>query len=203
MPGELYALLERCRAEDAPAWERFAAWVTARGRVILRSVGRLSPADGDEALSETLKSLVPVVRSGPIRGVSNAEMHAYVSTVIRSRVLNVLRGRTRRGAVDGRGTEASNPALADADAHDLLPDRAPSQEAQAIAGEQLDRAERVLLSWPATDRYLFIAKLNGVSARVIQQTLEQPPFGSFTAVTTIDTRFHRLRKLLIEQIREP
>ena len=69
--------------------------------------------------------------------------------------------------------------------------------------EQLARFEKVLLSWPLEDRYLFIAKLNGVSARVIQQTLERPPFELFTAVTTVDTRFHRLRKRLIEQSREP
>ncbi len=38
-----------------------------------------------------------------------------------------------------------------------------------MAAEQLGRAEKLLLSWPAEDRYLFIAKLNGVSARVIQE----------------------------------
>ena len=69
-----------------------------------------------------------------------------------------------------------------------------------IGAEQLSRAEKMLLSWPAQDRYLFIAKLNGVSARVIQQTLERPPFEFFNAIATVDTRFHRLRKFLIEHI---
>ncbi len=72
-----------------------------------------------------------------------------------------------------------------------------------MTAEQLDRAERLLSSWPAEDRYLFLAKLNGVSARIIQQTLERPPFSSFAALTTIDSRFHRLRQRLMEHIREP
>ena len=80
---------------------------------------------------------------------------------------------------------------------------ASPQDAQAVATEQLGRAEKILASWSADDRYLFLAKLNGVSARVIQQTLERPPFNCFAAVTTVDSRFHRLRQRLIEDIREP
>jgi hypothetical protein len=72
-----------------------------------------------------------------------------------------------------------------------------------VATEQLGRVEKLLSSWPAEDRYLFLAKLNGVSARIIQRTLEQPPFNRFTAVTTVDSRFHRLRQRLVEHIREP
>ena len=72
IPGELHALLERCRADDGAAWERFAGWVTTRGRAILGGVDRLSEADGEDAVAETLKSLVTVVRRGEIRGASNA-----------------------------------------------------------------------------------------------------------------------------------
>jgi hypothetical protein len=82
------------------------------------------------------------------------------------------------------------------------PDEGPSPVAHAITAEQLERAERLLLSWPAEDRYLFLAKLHGVPAKVIQATLEQAPFHCFAAVTTVDTRFHRLRKRLVEHILE-
>jgi len=176
MPGELHALLERCRADDGAAWERFAGWVTTRGRAILGGVDRLSDADGEDAVAETLKSLVMVVRRGEIRGASNAEIDAYVCTAIRRRALNVLRGRARRREVDSTIDRPGAPE---------------------------DRAEALLQSWPAEDRYLFIAKLNGVSARVIQQTLEQPPFGHFTALATIDTRFHRLRQRLLDEVADP
>jgi DNA-directed RNA polymerase specialized sigma24 family protein len=95
MPGELRILLERCLAGEAPAWERFASWVKTRGRTVLAGVDKLSEADGDDAVAETLKSLVNVVRRGEIRGASNAEIDAYVCSAIRNRALNVLRGRTR------------------------------------------------------------------------------------------------------------
>jgi DNA-directed RNA polymerase specialized sigma24 family protein len=193
MPGELHALLERCRADDGAAWERFAGWVTTRGRAILGGVDRLSDADGEDAVAETLKSLVTVVRRGEIRGASNAEIDAYVCTALRRRALNVLRGRARRREVD---SIIETPG-------ERIPDDASSQDARAIAAEQLDRVEALLRSWPAEDRYLFIAKLNGVSARVIRQTLEQPPFGHFTALATIDTRFHRLRQRLLDEVADP
>jgi DNA-directed RNA polymerase specialized sigma24 family protein len=201
IPGELHALLERCRAEEAPAWERFAAWVKTRGRAILGGVDKLSEADGEDTVAETLKSLVTVVRCGDIRGASNAEIDAYVCTAIRNRALNVLRGRARSREVDRWASEVPAPDPK-SDPAEML-DEAPPPDAQAIAAEQLDRAEKLLLSWPAEDRYLLMAKLNGVSARVIQQTLERPPFEFFIAVTTVDSRFHRLRKRLTEHLREP
>ncbi len=203
MPGELHALLERCRAEDEPAWERLAAWVKTRGRAILGAVDKLSDADREDAVADTLKRLVTVVRRGEIRGASNAEIDAYVCTALRNGALNALRWRTRRREVGPGPSEVPRPDLAGSQPLEEAPDEAPSQDAQAIAAQDLGRAEKLLLSWSPEDRYLFIAKLNGVSARLIQQTLERPPFECFTAVTTVDTRFHRLRKRLIEHIREP
>ena len=196
MPGELRVLLERCRAGEAPAWEHFASWVKTRGRAVLGGVDKLSEAEGEDAVAETLKSLINVVRRGTIRGASNAEIDAYVCAAIRHRALNVLRGRIRRREL-APGREPN-----DSPAYDEVPDEAAPQDAQAVTAEQLGRAERLVSSWPTEDRYLFLAKLNGVSARIIQRTLEQPPFNSFTAVTTIDSRFHRLRQRLVEHIRE-
>jgi hypothetical protein len=68
--------------------------------------------------------------------------------------------------------------------------------------EQLDRARELLQSWPAADRYLFLAKINGVPARIIRQTLAQPPFGARVAIATVDTRFHRLRRGLMRHLEE-
>ncbi len=203
MPGELHTLLERCRTGEAPAWERFAAWVKVRSRVVLGGIDKLSDADGEDAVAEALKGLVTVVRRGEIRGASNAEIDAYVCTAIRNRALNVLRGRERRGELDHRASPPPGRESSESPTYDEMPDEASPQDAQAVATEQLGRAEKILASWSADDRYLFLAKLNGVSARVIQQTLERPPFNCFAAVTTVDSRFHRLRQRLIEDIREP
>ena len=84
MPGELHTLLERCRTGEAPAWERFAAWVKVRSRVVLGGIDKLSDADGEDVVAEALKGLVTVVRRGEIRGASNAEIDAYVCTAIRN-----------------------------------------------------------------------------------------------------------------------
>ena len=203
MPGELHTLLERCRTGEAPAWERFAAWVKVRSRVVLGGIDKLSDADGEDAVAEALKGLVTVVRRGEIRGASNAEIDAYVCTAIRNRALNVLRGRERRGELDHSASPGPGRESSESPTYDEMPDEASPQDAQAVATEQLGRAEKILASWSADDRYLFLAKLNGVSARVIQQTLERPPFNCFAAVTTVDSRFHRLRQRLIEDIREP
>jgi len=203
MPGELHTLLERCRTGEAPAWERFAAWVKVRSRVVLGGIDKLSDADGEDAVAEALKSLVTIVRRGEIRGASNAEIDAYVCTAIRNRALNVLRGRERRGELAHRVFPAPGRESSESPTYDEMPDEASPQDAQAVATEQLGRAEKILASWSADDRYLFLAKLNGVSARAIQRTLGQPPFNCFAAVTTVDSRFHRLRQRLIEDIREP
>jgi DNA-directed RNA polymerase specialized sigma24 family protein len=170
--------------------------------VALCAIDKLSHADQDDAVADALTSLVSVVRRNEISGASNAEIDAYVCRALRNRALNLLRGRTRRREVGAGVSEASDPDPAGSPVHDLVADAAPSQTARAIAAEQLGRVEKLLQCWSPEDRYLFIAKLNGVSTRLIQQTLERPPFQSFTAVTSVDTRFHRLRKRLIEQIRE-
>src|SRR5215468_3155854 len=147
IPGELHALLERCRADDGAAWERFAGWVTTRGRAILGGVDRLSEADGEDAVAETLKSLVTVVRRGEIRGASNAEIDAYVCTAIRNRALNALRGRARRRERDA-GPDMRPGETA---AFDDPPDQETPADVQAVVATQLDRAETLISSWPAED----------------------------------------------------
>ena len=68
IPGELHALLERCRADDGAAWERFAGWVTTRGRAILGGVDRLSEADGEDAATS--------VSFGAVKPASSARPQA-------------------------------------------------------------------------------------------------------------------------------
>jgi DNA-directed RNA polymerase specialized sigma24 family protein len=157
MPGELHTLLERCRNGEAPAWERFAAWVKVRSRVVLGGVDKLSEADGEDALAEALKSLVTIVRRDEIRGASNAEIDAYVCTAIRNRALNVLRGRARRCEVDHRASPAPSREPSESRTYDEVPDGTSPQDAQAVAAEQLGRVEKILASWSAEDRYLFLA----------------------------------------------
>src|SRR5216683_143623 len=135
---------------------RSSGALSGRGRARLGALDRLSDADGEDAVAGTLTSLVTVVRRGEISGASNAEIDAYVCKALRNRALNVLRGRARRREVIAAVSEVPNPDQAGTPALEQVPDEAPSQAAQAIAAEQLGRAEKLLLSWSPEDRYLFI-----------------------------------------------
>jgi len=198
IPGELQDLLQRCRAEDAIAWAEFLAWVKRRARAVLSVYSKLGRTDREDVVADTLKSLVPVIRRGEIRGVSNSEIDTYVCRAIRNRALNLLRGHDRR-RLAGESSAASVAETGAIDWHEA-PDDGLSQDVQIVIAEQLERAEKVLMCWSAADRYLFTARLNGVASKVIRDTLRQPPFGLFTELATIDTRFYRLRRRLAEEI---
>ena len=198
-PGELHRLLDKCRGDDARAWETFAAWVTTRGRSVLAAIRGLSAADRQDAVAAALQSLVTAVRRDGINGQSNAEIDAYVCASIRNRALNVLRSQARR-----HDAGELTPAPGDSARGDVpLPeaaDPATGQDARLVAAEQLKRAEELLLSWAPADQYVFLAKLQGVPTDVIRDTLKEPPFGVFTASSTIDTKFHRLRERLARRL---
>jgi DNA-directed RNA polymerase specialized sigma24 family protein len=196
MSGELHDLLRRCRAGEVMAWEQLAAWVKGRGRAVLAGVQKLNGPDREDVVADTLNSLWLVIRRGEIRGVSNGEIDAYVCRAIRNKALNVLRAQVRRHQA---GELAPSASPASPGESPEATDESPAQDRQVVMAEALERVEKSLLSWSPEDRYLFMAKLNDVSSKVIQETLGRPPFELFIALTTVDTRFHRLRKRLMEE----
>jgi len=164
---------------------------------VFRALRSLSKADRDDIIAATLKQLFLVVRGDRISGSTNAEIHAYVRTAIRNEALDLLRSRTRSAEVE----EARLWASPDGETTKReMADERPTQDAQVLVSEELRRAHDLLQSWSAADRYLFFAKIQGVPARVIQQALARPPFNLTIAVTTVDTRFHRLRRSLIDRL---
>jgi DNA-directed RNA polymerase specialized sigma24 family protein len=197
MPGELRSLLDRCRSEESLAWEAFTAWTRSRAAAILRAIGKLSTADREDVVAATLNQLFRVVRHDGISGKSDAEIHAYMRAAIRNQALNLLRARAQspatgeQAAWDAHGGEPQTGEAAD---------ERPAQDARVIMSEQLGRVHDLLQSWTAADRYLFLAKINGVPARMIQQTLGAPPFETRVALATVNTRFHRLRRSLVSQL---
>ena len=198
--GALHDLLQRCCAEHADAWEEFTRWVKARGRTVLGVFEKLEWADREDIVADVLKRLVAAVRGGRIRGRGNAEIDAYVCRSLRHQALNCLRG-------GGRRRQAGQSTVDDLDGdtelcHAAADDHA-SQEAMAIVAEQLVRADKLMQSWAPEDRYLFLAKLSGVQAQVIRDTLRRPPFNRYIALATIDTRYHRLREQMMRHVREP
>jgi DNA-directed RNA polymerase specialized sigma24 family protein len=199
MPEDLRCLLDRCRAEESPAWELFTQWVRTRAAAILKAFGNLSKADREDVAAATLNQLFRVVRHDRICGSSNAEIHGYIRATIRNQALNLLRTRAQSPEIgehagwDSGDGEPRNSEIAD---------ERPSQDKRAIMSQQLARVHDLLQSWAAADRYLFLAKINGVPAKTIQQTLAQPPFDTRMATATVDTRFHRLRRCLLNHMEQ-
>ena len=196
-PGHLHRLLEGCRADSPTAWEEFTHWVKKRGHAILGTY-RLSEADREDAIGSALNRLIPVVRSGRIRGCSNSEIDRYVCRVILNQAHNFLRTRGRVHGIGGVSDETTVDG--EAPESDVADDR-PLQDRLAIVAEQLRRGWKLLESWHFVDRYLFLAKIGGVPARKIQQMLRH--FDEDIALATVDTRFHRLRADMIRYIEEP
>lgn len=195
--GELYDLLKRCSVEDEAAWEALTEWVGVRARAVLRAFERLTTTDRQDIVGETLKNLLPAIRCGQIRGSTNAEIDAYVCRSLRNQALNVLRSHARR-----RGSGESTTDWHGVEPEAEAPDEDSAPEKRAVLAELLDRAEKLLMTWPPEDRYLFLAKLHGVTAQAIQESLRRPPFKMFVAHATVDSRFHRLRERLLRELGE-
>jgi len=183
--GDLRALLEACRAGNEVAWEQFLAWVRMRSRASLSGFRPLNADDRDDVVAEVTRRLVDVIRQDQVRGTTDSEIDAYIRTALRNQALNLVRGRAARGDQD--------PSPED------LPDHAPTPPERTVTSQVLKRAQEAMMRWPPEDRYLFVAKLEGVSSSQIQATLERPPYRVFISVTTVDTRYHKLKKVLREE----
>jgi DNA-directed RNA polymerase specialized sigma24 family protein len=82
-------------------------------------------------------------------------------------------------------------------------DDQPTRDTQGIAGEQARRVRAFLQSLAPADRYVFLAKLRGVSARVIQRELARPPYNTRMAVGAVDSHFLHIRRRLQEHLEQP
>jgi len=185
----LRALFDQCHigSNDA-AWEQVLAWLRVRARSVLGGFQTLNDADREDVISHVGHRLIEAIRRREIRGTTDAEIESYVRTTLKNRALNVVRHRATRGQEE--------PVPED------LHDNAPSPSEQAVIAQALERARDAIMKWPPEDRYLFIAKLEGVSSARIKATLEQPPYRQFVAITTVDTRYLRLRRILHEQVNQ-
>jgi DNA-directed RNA polymerase specialized sigma24 family protein len=192
---ELYDLLKRCSGADEAAWEAFTEWVAVRARTVLRAFEKLRTMDREDIVAETLRNLLPAIRGGQIRGITNAEIDAYVCTSLRNQALNVLRGHARR-----RAAGESSIQLHGVEPQLEVVDDNSAPEQQAMLAELLARTEKLVMTWSPEDRYLFLAKLHGLTAQHIQESLRRPPFRMFVALATVDTRFHRLRERLLMEL---
>jgi DNA-directed RNA polymerase specialized sigma24 family protein len=185
--GELRSVLDRCRAGNELAWEQWLAWVRTRAPAFLSEFRTLSAADKEDVAAAAIGRLVGTIRRDEIRGVINLEIETYVRRTIKNLALNLIRGRRARPD-QGHHLDEKLPD----------PTQRPSEE--AVVSNLRARADEAVMRWPPKDRYLFFAKLEGVESAKIKVTLERPPYAEFISVKTVDTRYHKLKKTLREEI---
>jgi DNA-directed RNA polymerase specialized sigma24 family protein len=170
------ALVDRCRSGDDPAWEVFlAAFNALAQRRLRRHFPHLGPSDRADVVSAALERLIVAVRSGQIRGRTDAEVGAYVGRALRNHALDFIGRRRPESSFD----EAIHHQTA--------------QEGGAYQRALVQKIMEIVGSWPAAERFVFVQKWHGVPSERIKQELEQSPYSEFVDVATVDTRYLRLR----------
>jgi DNA-directed RNA polymerase specialized sigma24 family protein len=178
-------------AGDEIACEEFYAnYDVLAGRVLRHVFPRMTSADRADIASTALERVLMALKNHRINGRSDGELRAYMSNAVKNAGLDLV---TRQ-----RTVEAGWPSEESV----LPPDGSASPERVAIARTLQEDVERVLSEWSDVDRHIFIQKLQGVSAAQIRADLGRPPFRLWLEVATIDTRYWRLRQLLIRKLGE-
>jgi hypothetical protein len=191
MSAPVKAVIDRCMAGDETACEEFYARYDRLATNVLRHVfPRMSRADRADTASAALERLLGAIRSNRIAGVSDGEIKAYMSSAVRNAGLDLV-ARQRNVAWDGIGDDAAA----------RWPDGA-SPERVAISRTLVEKVLGMLSSWASQDRYIFLQKFHGVPSARIRADLAQPPFNLLIEVATIDTRYWRLRQLVMRELGE-
>jgi hypothetical protein len=176
-------------AGDEIACEEFYARYDRLASNVLRHVfPRMSRADRADTASTALERLLAALRSNRIEGISDGEIKAYMWSAVKNAGLDLV-ARQRNVDPSPVGDETAVPA-----------DAGASPERVAISRAQVERALAVLSAWASEDRYIFLQKFQGVPSARIRADLANPPFSLFLEVATIDTRYWRLRRLLMRKL---
>lgn len=179
--GELF---EQCREQDESAWAEYRAWFHRIALRVLGRLGGLSRLESEEVEDTARVKVAVEISEGRVRAKTDGEAVSYARTVL----TNAARDTWRRR----RSGELLPPWLSD--------DR-PSPLDRATAANLLGRAEALVASWSPENRFIFLMKVENVSAQTIKGDLERL-FGLFLTVEAVDVRFFRLRVTLRERCRE-
>jgi RNA polymerase sigma factor (sigma-70 family) len=168
-------VVKRCGDGDPEAWRAFLPLVQEVGRRALRTF-RLSPADADDIIADTLASLF----GGSLlhfRGGTTAELLAFLRTIVRNRAIDVLKHRNRwiptAAAGEATASEPSTLGVADDECVEFL--------RQAVAALKRE------------DRELYLMKARGLKEREIAEQTGRPPG---TVASQIARLLERLRAAL-------
>ena len=178
-------LMERIRGGDDQALGEFYD----RHGVVMYSLARsivTEPADAEEVVAD---AFLQIWRGAPQYDRGRASVGAFLAVVTRSRALDVVRARRRRGAAEDRAAARNESGLAVAlSAPDPAPDRAVElRETGAVVRRALD-------ALPESQReVILLAYFGGYSQTEIAARLSEP-LG--TVKTRVRTGMQKLREAL-------
>jgi DNA-directed RNA polymerase specialized sigma24 family protein len=169
-------LLVRCRGQEEAAWGEFRTWFRRVAAHVLGRFPNLSPLEREEAEDEARVTVALEISGNRITGTTDGAIASFVRAVVTNAARDVWRRR--------RPGEPLPPLLRDED---------PSPAERAMFQAQLECAETVIRSWSPDNRFIFMMKIERVTAATIKADLERL-FGLFLSIETIDVRFFRLRR---------
>jgi RNA polymerase sigma factor (sigma-70 family) len=183
-PRDLAGLVERYRRGDERAGEDLFAWAYGvAGREIGKKC-RPRREDAEELVAQVGEKLVRAIKSGQISAKSDGELAAWVITTSERVAIDFLR-RSRRSVKEPLPDDFPQPG--------------PGAAQQVEARQRLRRLEEELAGWPPKDRYLLLAKEDGVLAIEIARSLESL-FGERVSPKTVDSRCSKLRARLAKNL---
>jgi DNA-directed RNA polymerase specialized sigma24 family protein len=178
--------MERYRQGDKPAGDELFAWAHGvAGREIARTC-RSRRDDAEELLAQVDEKLVRAIKTGQIVAKSDGEIAAWVITTSQRVAIDSLR-RKRRSVKEKLPGNLPHP------------DPGPGQQAEAR--QRFQRLEAELAGWQPKDRYVLLAKEDGVPALEIARSLEML-YGERVSPKTVDSRCSKLRARLSAKLKE-
>jgi RNA polymerase sigma factor (sigma-70 family) len=187
--ADLLDLVKRCRDGDADAWRTLLPHFQAIGRRALRSF-RLSAADSDDVLSDTLASLYGGGLS-QFRGETLPQVLAFLKVVVRNRAIDLVNERRKwspAAAPSHAEAGESSTDVAQPGAGDFVDDIA-DDECLEFLRQEVGRLKR-------EDRELYLMKARGMKEREIAEQTGRPPG---TVASQIARLLERLRSALRER----
>lgn len=181
--GDPQDLLRRCRESDEEAWSEVFHLFRRVARRVLNGFPNLTSAEREDAEDRALTTLVAEVQRDGLRGTSRGEMVAFVRVVVTNSARDAWRRR--------RPTEPLPPGLRE---------DGPNPAHRTEIRSQLDCARAIIASWPPIDQFVFIMKLEDVSAAAISVDAERL-YGMSLTSGAIDVKFSRLRAQLRQRCR--
>jgi len=177
-PAEWAVVFAGCRKDDHAAWQEFLRRLHSLARGVLWRYW-LSPLEREEIEDRVRVNLVQAIMAGRFDQMEDPAR--YITAAVRNAARDTLRQRWPQRNVPS--VESDHP------------EGGVSPLEHTRVREQAQCVEALVRAWGAVDRFIFVAKLEGVATATIQQRLLEL-FEQISSAGAIDVRFNRLRKRL-------